>query len=125
RPRRWTPWLAAVAAAVVIALLVPMVGRFHRSPIDHLVDATPRSARVVEPRLAGGFGWAPYHGSQRAIGAASSDPERMKLTGVAGELIERTQRDASAQAQHDAGVAMLLTQNPEEAIARLEKAAAT
>jgi tetratricopeptide (TPR) repeat protein len=125
RPRRWKPWLAAVAAAVVIAVLVPAIRLFRGSPIDRLVEASPRAARIVEPRLAGGFAWAPYHGSQRATENPSSDPARMKLTGVAGELIEQTQHDASAQAQHAAGVAMVLTQNPEEAMARLEKAAAT
>lgn len=123
--RRWAPWLAAIAAAVVIALTIPLMRGWRRSSIDRLVAASPTSERTVEPRLAGGFGWAPYRGSQRAIGSSSSDPERMKLTGVAGELIGRTQNDASAQAQHDAGVAMLLTQNAEESLARLEKVAAT
>src|SRR5204863_111044 len=97
----------------------------HRSPIDRLVALTPNTARVVEPRLTGGFRWSPYHGSERAIGNPTSDPVRMKLDGAAGELIERAQRDTSAQAQHDAGIAMVLTQNSAEGIARLESAAKT
>jgi hypothetical protein len=126
RPRRWsTPWLAAIAAAAVIAISIPAIRVFRGSPIDRLVDAHPKAVRIVEPRLAGGFAWAPYPGSPRATETPSSDPARMKLTGVAGELIERSQHDTSAQAQHDAGVAMVLTQNAEEAMARLEKAAAT
>ena len=123
RPRRWMPWLGAAAAAIVIALAIPLVRGWRRSPIQQLAAATPKAARLVEPRLAGGFAWAPYHGSERAGGSPTSDPERMRLTGVAGEVIARAQRDASADAQHDAGVAMVLTQNAEEAIAHLEKAA--
>jgi CHAT domain-containing protein len=125
RPRRWMPWLAAVAAAVVIVLSIPAVLQLRRSPIDRLVDAAPRTARGVEPRLTGGFGWAPYHGSERSTVNRSSDPAQMKLAGAAGEVVERAQNDPGAEAQHDAGVAMLLTRNAEEAIARLERAAAT
>jgi CHAT domain-containing protein len=126
RPRRWSaPWLAAIAAAAVIAISIPAIRMFRGSPLDRLVDANPKAVRMVEPRLAGGFAWAPYPGTPRATENPSSDPARMKLTGVAGELIERSQHDTSAQAQHDAGVAMVLTQNAEEALARLEKAAAT
>ncbi|HEY0156476.1 MAG TPA: CHAT domain-containing protein [Thermoanaerobaculia bacterium] len=124
RPRRWMPWLGAVAAAVAIVLSVPAVLQLRRSPIDRLVDAAPRTARVVEPRLTGGFGWAPYHGSDRSTVNHSSDPAHMKLTGAAGEVVERAQNDPSAEAQHHAGVAMLLTRNAEEATARLERAAA-
>src|SRR5689334_14896168 len=40
RPRRWAPWLAAIAAAVVIAVLVPILISLRRSPIDRLVAAT-------------------------------------------------------------------------------------
>ncbi len=125
RPRRWTPWLAAVAASVIVAVSIPAVLQLRRSPIDRLVAAAPRTARVVEPRLTGGFGWAPYHGSERSTVNRSSDPEHMKLTGAAGEVVERAQNDPGAEAQHHAGVAMLLTRNAQEAIARLERAAAT
>ena len=119
RPRRWMPWLAAAAAAIVIALLVNVM---RRSPVEQLVALTPKSARVVEPRLTGGFAWSPYRGLERSSGT-SPDPAQLKLAGAAGELMERAQRDPSAEAQHDAGVAMMLTQNAAEAIARLETAA--
>jgi tetratricopeptide (TPR) repeat protein len=123
RPRRWTPWLAA-AAAVLLVLLVPAIRTIlDRPSLDRLVEAAPKTGRVVEPRLTGGFGWAPWHGSERAAAEPSTDPERMKLTGAAGELVERAQHDASAEAQHDAGVAMVLTQNPEAGVDRLERAA--
>ncbi len=122
RPRRWTPWLAAAAAAAVVVLLIQAVGALRRSPVDRLVELAPRTARVVEPRLTGGFAWSPYRGLARSGGPAS-DPEQMKLSGAAGELVERAQQDTSAEAQHGAGVAMVLTQNADEGMARLQAAA--
>ena len=121
RPRRWMPWLAGVAAALTIVMLTWTLNQ--RSPVDRLVALAPKSARVVEPRLTGGFAWSPYRGTNRSSGAPQN-AEQMKLAGAAGELIERADRDASARAQHDAGVAMVLTQNAAEATARLERAAA-
>jgi len=123
RPRRWAPWLAAIAAAVVIALVVPVVRLLHRPPIARLAALSPKDARAIEPRLTGGFAWTPYRGSQRESGNVSSDPARMKLTGEAGELVQRAETDKSAGAQHDAGVAMVLTDHLTEAIERLETAA--
>ncbi len=123
RPVRGGPWLAAIAAAVAIAIVVPVVRTLRRSPLDRLVALAPRDMRVVEPRLAGGFAWSPYRGSERAAGTAAPDPVRLKLAGEAGELEQRAQSDKSAGAQHDAGVAMVLTDNLSEAIGRLETAA--
>ena len=124
QPRRWRPWLAAVAAAILIALLIPVMrNSLRREPVDRLVALAPRTARVVEPRLTGGFAWSPYRGIERSSGR-SADPAQLKLAGVAGELVERAQNDASAEAQHGAGVAMVLMHHSDEAIARLENAVA-
>jgi CHAT domain-containing protein/tetratricopeptide (TPR) repeat protein len=120
RPRRWMPWLAAAAAAVLLPVL--LFQTLDRSPVERLAALAPKTARIIEPRLAGGFAWAPYRGSERSTGNAT-DAARLKLGGEAGEVIERAEHDASADAQHDAGVAMVLTQNPAEGIARLETAA--
>jgi CHAT domain-containing protein len=125
RPRRWMPWVAAAAAAILLVLLLPVIREaVQPRGIDRLVGLAPRSARVVEPRLTGGFAWSPYRGVPRSSGT-SADPERMKLAGAAGELAERAQHDPAAEAQHDAGVAMVLTQNYDDAMARLEAAAST
>ncbi|HEX7153605.1 MAG TPA: CHAT domain-containing protein [Thermoanaerobaculia bacterium] len=116
-------WLYAAAAAIVIALLVPFMRESsRRSPVESLVALAPRSARAVEPRLSGGFAWAPYHGPARA-GADGVDAKQLKLGGAAGELVERAERDRSPEAQHAAGVAMVLVDKPAEALARLETAA--
>lgn len=116
-------WLYAAAAAIAVALLVPFLRESsRRSPVESLVALAPRSARAVEPRLSGGFAWAPYHGPARA-GEDGVDAGQLKLGGAAGELVERAERDRSPEAQHAAGVAMVLVDKPAEALARLETAA--
>jgi hypothetical protein len=116
-------WLYAAAAAIAIAVLVPFMRESPRgSPLKSLVALAPRSARVVEPRLSGGFAWAPYRGPARA-GDGGIDAAQLKLGGAAGELVERAAHDRSPAAQHAAGVAMVLVDKPAEALARLETAA--
>lgn len=118
-------WLLAAAAVIAIALLLPIARNALRSaPIDSLVAAAPRAARVVEPRLTGGFAWAEYAGPDRADDGAL-DAQRLKLGGAAGELVERAERDPSPEAQHAAGVAMVLIDKPLDAIAKLEAVAKT
>ena len=124
KPRVW--WLAA-AAAVLLLLAVPALWRVSRTrfggpSIAKLVAEAPRTARVVEPRLSGGFAWAAYLGPNRA-GEASVSEERLKLGGIAAEALADARRDPSAEAQHTAGVAMLLIEQPDSALAMLTKAA--
>ncbi len=122
-PRRWSRWILPIAAALALVAFLPVIRNLlHRSPVDRLVALSPKSARVVEPRLTGGFAWSPYRGAARSS-ATTMDAERLKLGGVAGELVERAQQNPTAEAQHDAGVAMLLVENAPEGIARLEAAA--
>jgi tetratricopeptide (TPR) repeat protein len=115
-------WLLALAAALALALPLAWHAMRHGSPTDELVSLSPRSARIVEPRLTG-FPWAAYHGPMRAAGGSVTDAERLKLGGAAGELMQRAEHDSSAEAQHAAGVAMVLVDKPDEAIAKLESAA--
>ena len=85
RPARWSPWLAAIAAARRIAIVIPVVRTLHRSPIERLAALSPKDARIIEPRLTGGFAWSPYRGSERAPAMRTADPARMKLAGEAGD----------------------------------------
>lgn len=117
-------WMLSLAAALVLAVGLSAIWyRARRSPVDDLVAAAPRSARVVEPRLTGGFAWAAYAGADRAAGDAMG-ADRMKLIGAAGDLVEKADSDGGADAQHAAGVAMVMVQQPIDAIARLEAALA-
>lgn len=110
--------LAAAAAIVVVVMLVPRT----KSPIDELAASAPRSARIIEPRLTGGFAYAPYRGPMRA-NEPQVEAQQLKLDGVAGAVIEKAARDSSTAAQHAAGVAYILVDKPREAIDRLRSAA--
>lgn len=117
---RW--WLAVAAAALLAILAGPWLLRRDDGSIHRLVTLAPRSARTVEPRLTGGFAWAAYAGANRAAGE-TKDAQQRKLDGAAGELVERADKNGNADAQHAAGVALVLVQDPVEAIGRLEAAA--
>ena len=120
RPFRWW-WTAAVAAVIAAVLIVPLLRR-EESPITRLVRYAPADARLVEPRLSGGFAWAPYRGPERAS-TPTGDPQRWKLTGAAGEIVEEADRSRSAGGEHAAGIALLMMEHSADAIARLQRAA--
>src|SRR5258706_4571641 len=73
-PSRW--WLAAAAAVILAILTLPMLR--WRDPMGRLVALAPTSGRTVEPRLSGGFAWAPYRGPMRST-AVAGDTGQMKF----------------------------------------------
>jgi hypothetical protein len=121
-PRRVFPYWLAVAAAIAVVIAVPVVMRLRDSPTRQLIALSPRSARIVEPRLAGGFPWAPWQGAARA-GDPAADAANLKLGGLAGELMDRADAKKTADAQHAAGAALLLAERPLDALPRLRDAA--
>jgi CHAT domain-containing protein len=120
--------IVVAAAAMVAAVMFLAIVRPWSSPDSHPTPATlaalaPRSARIVEPRLTGGFAYAPYSGPRRA-GSPEADAERLKLGGHAGIAIEQAFRDSSPEVQHTAGLAYLLVDDARQAIERLRAVAA-
>ena len=91
-------------------------------PLARLMALAPHDARSVEPRLSGGFTYAPFYGAVRS-NDGGADPARMKLLGAAGDLISRADAKPSPASQHAAGVGLLLVDKPDAAIARLRTAA--
>lgn len=121
--RTWLYIAAAVAVAVLGAgALFQFVQRRDTPPVARLVALASPDARSVEPRLSGGFAWAPYRGPLRADSAAP-DPRAYRLGGVTGELLERAERDDTPDAQHAAGTALVMVGRPQDAVARLRAAA--
>ena len=115
---RW--WLAVAAAAAIAVIAIPVtLMRRERDGVARLVALAPSTARAIEPRVSGGFAWAPYEGPMRAE-KAEDDTARMKLTGAAGELIDRARSDASSDAQRAAATALILIERPADAIDRLQ-----
>ncbi len=121
RMRFRTAWLAAAGIVAVALLTIPFLLRW-RDPVRRLAALTPRSERIVEARISGGFAWAPYRGPVRASDQAN-DPRRMMLGGVAGDLIEAAEKNKTSEAQHLAGVARMLTGYPSGAVPVLQEAA--
>src|SRR5689334_18027037 len=84
RGRSRSQWLAIAAMIAVVIAAVPILrivlGRQARSPISRLVALSPQDARILEPRLSGGFAYAPYEGPMRS-NTAATDPQRLKLAG--------------------------------------------
>src|SRR5688572_24351646 len=120
-PRRAPWWIAIAAAIVAVAVAIPLAVTSRKPTLARLATMAPRSERIVEPRLSGGFAWAPYRGTEPATGTANL--KRVQLAGAAVEAVERAELDRSIEAQHVAGVAMVLAEQPLEAIERLRGAA--
>lgn len=119
-------WWLVLAAALVIAVVGLIAfrssDRLGDSRMARLVALTEGSPRSIEPRLSGAFAWAPYDGPMRS-GDATDDTRRMKLAGAAGELVDEAERESSTDAQHAAGIALVLIERPLDAITRLRAAA--
>jgi CHAT domain-containing protein len=127
RPRRISWWVAIAAAALGgIGLLAWSLSRAgdRTDPRARLISAMPREGRDLEPRLAGGFPWAPLR-TIRRDSSLELDSEQMKLVGVAGEVLQRTRDDSSADARHAAAVARLLVGRPADAAGALAALAAS
>jgi CHAT domain-containing protein len=122
-PRRGLLLAAAAAVVVVMALLaIPVLRYARREPIARLAAVASADGRTVEPRLTGGFAWAPYRGPAR-LEQESGDSNRLKLAGMTGDLVEKADRAKSPESEHDAGVGLLLIERPLDSITRLRRAA--
>ncbi len=119
-------WLAAAAVlATALAGIAVFRERLFGSPMMKLVAAVPADHRLIEPRLTGGFAYAEYRGPARDSEPSKSDPDRLKLHGAAGHVLDRSRGDASPETTHAAGVALLLIDDPSQAIERLRAIAGT
>lgn len=125
RQRRWGGWLSATAAAIaaIAVLAVSYRSWTPREPRQLLVDAVSRERRYVEPRLSGGFPWAPLATASRSAEPLHTD--RMRLIGAAGTVLERTEGDDSPAARHAAALAQLLAERPHDAARLLSKLASS
>ena len=125
QPWKWWTTLAAAALLAVVSIVAFYGVRRNDGGIAQLVALAPHGERLVEPRLSGGFAWAEYRGPDRASrsdAGIDTDAATMKLVGAAGEAKERATRDQSAEAQHTAGVALLLVDRSDEAMRTLRLA---
>lgn len=127
-PARARPpvWRWAVAASIVMVVGAVTVMRFRagrEEGVGPLVAAMPRDGRTLEPRLSGGFPWAPLRLTTRSPTAA--DAKQMKVIGAAGVVLEKSTGDPSPRAQHAAAVAHLVIGQTEESVRLLSSAASS
>jgi hypothetical protein len=115
--------LAAGVAAAVIAY--PLAMHFSASlrpnMITRLAAAMPASERTIEPRLTGGFRWAPLQDLRRS-GSQARSPEELIAAGAAGSILRQIGNDQRPDALHAAGVAYLVAGKAGDAVATLGQA---
>jgi CHAT domain-containing protein len=119
--RAW--WLPAAAVLAAIAITLPLLrwmGTRNASPIARLIEVAPRQHRSVAGRLSG-FRWAQLQAPPR--GEPIPDFADLKLTGAAGEVLEKTAGQLQPESRHATGVAYLLINRRSDSINALEQAA--
>lgn len=82
------------------------------SSFEELIAATPRSYRAVEPRLTGGFPWAPY----RPSGGQGRDA--LRFSSATARVLD--EGGESAASKHATAIALLLRGAPHRAESTLQ-----
>jgi tetratricopeptide (TPR) repeat protein len=120
---RWLPLSLAAAVILVAGLGGWMVWRTRSAdPVAPLIQAVDLVAeRPLQARLDR-FGWAPL--VVRRAGGERLDADLLHARAAAAELLQKTAGGATAQQQHAAGVASLISGNISSAIEHLERAVA-
>jgi CHAT domain-containing protein len=114
----WGGLAAAAAVALVVATPILLRPRLGKHPVTELVAAIGKR-RLVEPRLTGGFEYAPVRRS-----AASSWPSLSLEVLTAARKIEiAAERNSTPQSIGALGVARLLLGDASQAVSTLERAA--
>ena len=89
-----------------------------RSSIATLVSASSLQSRTVEPRLSGGFAWAPFQSATRGESTA-----HLTITSAIGTTLANVRGDSAPSARHTEAVAELLGGHPRNALSKLTIAA--
>jgi tetratricopeptide (TPR) repeat protein len=120
-------WKVAVAASVIVfailgawVLLKPRPTA-HPDPIRMMASTAPKMLRNVEPRLTGGFRWAPYRNVMADVRNKSA--EELVAGGVAAQVLRDLKDDKSARALHAKAIACLVRDNAAAAVSLLRVAA--
>lgn len=112
-------WLSVAAMLGVGYLLMPMA---RMTWAMHELTATPQGkVRIIEPRVTGGFAYAPKPRVPRGPvdEEDASDYQRMEFEGKAGEVLERAKHDHSSAGAHARGIGYLMTKEAQKAVDEL------
>jgi tetratricopeptide (TPR) repeat protein len=117
---------AAAIGAILLALSFlqqRLVIQKWRSEVRTFAAVLPAEQRLVEPRLTGGFRWAPFYGPARQGNVPRSAAELVSVA-AAAELLRRIAHHSSNPALHAKGIALVISGDAGEAIQILEPVAA-
>lgn len=120
-------WKAAFAAALILALGATFLlvdnarWRDRADPIKLMASASPATERSIEPRLSGGFRWAPFRNAMAP--ATRKSTQQLTAAGTAAQVIHSLKDDKSAKALHAKGIAHLLQDDPSTAVTLLRLSA--
>jgi tetratricopeptide (TPR) repeat protein len=122
--RRSIPWWIPIAAGVLVAVMLFPFLRRHAAPrrpdpTSRLVASMPATERTLEPRLTGGFRWAPMYHVRRSSTTPKSSSELL-AAGAAGALLHDIADDNSFEGRHAASRAYLVAGEPRMAIEILD-----
>jgi CHAT domain-containing protein len=110
----------SVGASLSVLLFWLSPWRADDDPIRRLVEASDPSYRDIQPRLTGGFRWAPL----RQVGILRGEVQKgflpSSLVTAASDLVRRSQVEGSQRSQHAAALAYLLTGRVQAAASSLE-----
>ncbi len=108
-----------VVLAAAGGVLLPLRDRSSAPPsLAALVSASGLQARSVEPRLSGGFAWAPFQSATRGESAADG-----AITSAIGTTLTNVRGMSTPSARHTEAVAELLRSHPRKALSNLTMAA--
>jgi len=116
---RW--WMPVAAALLIIVIAYPLFRRSMNRRIDpttRLVAMMPKGERMLEPRLTGGFHWAPLQRARRSSSAKT--PDELIAEGAAGSTFRAIGNDPSDAARHAAARAHLIAGDARSAIGVLD-----
>lgn len=115
--------MRAAAVAVVAILCAAAQFPFHHPSCDDAIEplrlAASEGPRLLEPRISGGFAWAPFEAPKRGA-QETADLHQLKLMGAAGEVLARRGSDPSPAGRHAAAAARLTSGHGQEALDILE-----
>jgi CHAT domain-containing protein len=120
---RRSAWILAAVAVAAALIAVGMWRRQTASHIDALVAAASPDVRFIEPRLSGGFPWAPLADNERGSASPGRYGSRYVMFGAAGHVLELTGDRGGVDEQHAAGLASLFTEDLDRARTILKKTA--
>jgi len=118
----WASAGAGLATAAAIVLLIVSLPYLRRTPVSRpdlaeLVAAVGEQ-RMIEPRLSGGFAYAPLQSPTR--GESSTLPPDLRI--AAARIEKAAAADRTPQALAALGAAYALTDKPDEGVTALESA---